>query len=92
MLYFFDVHDGDDFDPDEIGTDLPSMEAAKSMAARALVDLARDNTEALVSRRLTLEVRDAEGRDLFKIALALELSEQASAQQPASPVRLSANR
>ena len=41
--YFFDIHDGDHFMPDDIGLELRDLEAAKAEAKKALPDIVKDD-------------------------------------------------
>ncbi len=57
-LYFFDTRDNDDFIEDDIGLELPSLDAVKDQAALALAELARDVLPGSLKRSLAVEVRD----------------------------------
>jgi hypothetical protein len=57
-LYFFDTRDNDDFIADDVGLDLPDLEAVKVHAASGLADLARDVLPGSIKRTLTVEARD----------------------------------
>lgn len=59
--YFFDTRDDSDFIDDEIGLELPDLEAVKRTAAIALAELARDVLPGKLKRVLKVEVRDAYG-------------------------------
>lgn len=56
--YFFDTRDNADFIEDDVGLDLPDLEAAKTQAAVALAELARDVLPGSTLRTLIVEVRD----------------------------------
>lgn len=56
--YFFDTRDNGSLITDEIGVELPTVEAAKNEAARSLAELALDVLPSKVSRDLAVEVRD----------------------------------
>lgn len=60
-LYFFDTRDDDNFTEDDVGLELPDMEAVKAEAARALAEMARDVIPERWERELAVEVRDALG-------------------------------
>jgi hypothetical protein len=57
-LYFFDTRDGDMFIEDDIGSELPDLEAVKIVAATSLAELARDVIPGSTKRTLVVEVRD----------------------------------
>jgi len=60
-VYFFDTHDDETFIEDDIGIDLPNLEAAKAEAARSLAELARDVIRVLLGDvwQLTREMNDS---------------------------------
>ncbi|WP_426441814.1 DUF6894 family protein [Bradyrhizobium genosp. P] len=58
--YFFDYRDANGVIKDEIGEDLPSVDAAREMALAALGDVARDMTRQGHEDRLMIVVRDGE--------------------------------
>lgn len=58
-LYFFDTRDNDIFIEDDVGVELPDLEAVKATAAVSLAELARDVLPGSVKRELAVEVRDA---------------------------------
>ena len=57
-LYFFDTRDNDTFLEDDVGIELPDLEAVKAQAALSLADLARDVLPASLRRDLAVEARD----------------------------------
>jgi hypothetical protein len=57
-LYFFDTRDNDLFIKDDVGVELPDLEAVKEQSALLLAELARDVLPASLQRTLTVEVRD----------------------------------
>lgn len=59
-LYFFDTRDNDAFIEDDVGAELPDLQAMKAQAALSLAELARDVLPGSVKRTLTVEVRDAQ--------------------------------
>ena len=60
--YYFDFRDGDALITDEVGLDLPGIEAAQVEAACSLADFAKDavrgRAEHAQGRRMAIEVRD----------------------------------
>lgn len=70
--YFFDTRDGDAFIENEIGLELPDVEAAKAVAAQSLAELARDVIPRSERRVLIVEVRDEE-RPVLEARLTFEV-------------------
>ena len=64
-LYYFDLRNGDEFAPDEEGTELPSMDEVQNEAAYALSDMLWEAVRATdgnpTARDLTIEVREGGG-------------------------------
>jgi hypothetical protein len=71
MLYFFDTRDNGTFVEDEVGTDCADLDAAKTLAALSLAELARDVLPGSIKRVLSVEVRDVT-RPILKDVLTLE--------------------
>lgn len=63
--YYFPSWDGDSFVPEEEGLDLKSVELARAMAVRSLVEMARDRLDG------------SSGRRVFKICVSVEDPESA---------------
>ena len=59
--YFFDTRDNDELVEDDIGIELPDLEAVKAEVAKTLAELARDVIPGSLTRILTVEVRDELG-------------------------------
>jgi hypothetical protein len=57
--FYFDVRDGETFTPDDLGIELPNVEAARDQAALALAEIAREVLPGSVRRELAIEVRDS---------------------------------
>jgi hypothetical protein len=70
-LFYFDTRDGERFIRDDIGDDLPDLEAVKREAARFLGELARDVLPGSMKRVLKVEVRD-EWRPVMEACLIFE--------------------
>jgi hypothetical protein len=60
-VFYFDTWDGDHFIRDDIGDELPDLQAVKDEASRFLGELARDVLPGSVKRVLKVEVRDEWG-------------------------------
>jgi hypothetical protein len=56
--YFFNTRDNEDFIEDDVGLELPDLEAVKHQATLSLAELARDVLPGSDQRTLTVEVRD----------------------------------
>lgn len=69
--YFFDTRDGDEVITDDIGQEMPDLEAVKLVASRALTELARDVIPGSVKRTLKVEVRD-ERQPVLEACLTFE--------------------
>ena len=70
--YFFDVRDGS-VTRDDVGLEFDSIDAARSEAARALAEMARDVLPGAYARELTIEVRDESNEPLLRAALRFEV-------------------
>jgi hypothetical protein len=76
-LYFFDTRDGETFVADDVGVELSDVDAAKTLAATSLAELARDVVSTSTRRVLVVEVRDEvqpvlEARLTFEAILKVE--------------------
>jgi hypothetical protein len=60
-LYFFDIRDGEDLIPDEVGVELPDINAVKTEAALSLADITRTDFIGQPFRHMAIEVRDDDG-------------------------------
>lgn len=56
--YFFDTRDDDKFICDDVGLELPDVQAATKLAAQSLAELARDVIPHTHARCLGVDVRD----------------------------------
>lgn len=69
--YYFDIRENDEFVVDELGMDLPDLQAAAVEAAQSLTDMAKDLLPDSERYSLAIEVRNGNA-PLFKAALAYE--------------------
>lgn len=69
--YFFDTRDNDLFIEDEVGLELPDLEAVKAQAAVSLAELARDILPGSIRRDLTVVARD-ERQPVLRATLRFE--------------------
>jgi hypothetical protein len=68
--YYFDIDDGEDSYVDNIGVDLPDMDAAIREARRALADMMRDALREAKSDGISVRIRDgAEGPVRLEVTL-----------------------
>ena len=70
-LFFFDTRDTHDFFQDDVGLELPDLEAEKSQAAASLAELAKDVLPSSLKRVLAVEVRD-EKQPVLRAVLTFE--------------------
>ncbi|WP_027037577.1 DUF6894 family protein [Mesorhizobium ciceri] len=71
--FFFDLTDNGELYPDPEGTDLTDLEAAEDEAARALLEIAKDQMPDGTFREVALHVRDAASSPLFVVKVTFEL-------------------
>ncbi|ESY62246.1 hypothetical protein X740_31780 [Mesorhizobium sp. LNHC221B00] len=76
--FFFDLTDNGTSFPDTEGTDLPSLEAAEDEAARALLEIARDNMPDGAYRQVVLHVHDGTSAPVFVVKVTFELMRNGS--------------
>jgi hypothetical protein len=69
--YYFDIRENDEVTVDELGMQLPDLQAAAVESAKSLADLAKDLLPAARCYSLGIEVRNHD-EPLFKIAIAYE--------------------
>ena len=69
--YFFDARDNNDFIEDDIGLELPDLEAVKVEAARSLAEIAKDVLPSSLKRELVVEARD-ERQPVLRAVLTFE--------------------
>jgi hypothetical protein len=73
MRYYFDLRDDKGKTRDELGTELRDLAGARQEARRILTGLAAD--EPFDDRlRLSLQVRDEAGHEVYALALGLDAS------------------
>lgn len=71
--YYFDTRDDDDVICDDIGLELPDIQAVTKVAAKSLAELASDVLPRVTSRCLGVDVRD----DRQRAVLTTELTYKA---------------
>ena len=71
--YFFDIEDRDGSFPDEVGLELPDMDAAIFEARRALADMAKDMLVGDMDGSVQIHIRDgAEGPVRLSVEMLTE--------------------
>jgi hypothetical protein len=73
--YYFDYWDGQTVASDEEGVECADEQAACQAAAKALLDLTRDNIGSTSSYEFSLEVRDEARKPVCRVTLQLEIEE-----------------
>jgi hypothetical protein len=71
--YYFDFREDGGMVPDEEGTEIDGLGAARDEAARTLAEMARSVLPGSTCRRLTIEVRGESGGPLLRTTLAFEV-------------------
>jgi hypothetical protein len=69
--YFFDFHDGDAVRRDGIGLDLAGIEAVRTEAINALLDMAGDVLSDGHEKSIAVDVRDNAGQPVLTASLTL---------------------
>ncbi|MER8608885.1 hypothetical protein NKI48_25560 [Mesorhizobium sp. M0644] len=70
--YFFDFADANDLYPDDQGTDLPDVEAARIEAAKALAAIVKDKADGS-DRSFAMIVRTETGEVLLHARIKFEI-------------------
>ncbi|WP_114944835.1 DUF6894 family protein [Microvirga calopogonii] len=73
--FFFDTFDGEFSSQDDVGLDLPSMDAVRHEAQMALPHMAQDALPDGNYRTFVVNVRDEDGKSVLRAALSLVMSE-----------------
>ncbi|MBZ9982538.1 MULTISPECIES: hypothetical protein [unclassified Mesorhizobium] len=71
--FFFDLIDNGTPYPDTEGTDLPSLASAEDEAARALLEIAKEQMPDGTFREVALQVHDGTSGPLFVVKVTFEL-------------------
>ncbi|WP_457936249.1 DUF6894 family protein [Mesorhizobium sp. 10J20-29] len=72
VRYYFDIKDGDDLSVDDTGIECSGPEEARFQAIDALPEIARDELPDGDNRFFEVNVRDDQGRAVFRCRLTLE--------------------
>lgn len=68
--YYFDTREDGKFICDDVGVELPDMQAATIVAARSLAELAMEVLPGSTARCLGVDVRDDQQRDILTTELS----------------------
>ena len=71
-LYFFDVHDSKGIHRDEFGDDFASFEEARDQVQALLPDIARDETLAGETLRVSCDLRDEASTTVYRCELTYQ--------------------
>lgn len=69
--YFVDVAENSNIVEDEVGSDLPNLEAGRKLALRALAEVARDYVQSGSNQTFIATVRDESGASSYCAKLTL---------------------
>ncbi|WP_262266330.1 DUF6894 family protein [Microvirga yunnanensis] len=69
--FYFDIHDGERFTRDEVGSLCQGRKAMRDAAIKVLPDIARDELPDGDRRDFMVEVRNEDGHYLFRATLSL---------------------
>ena len=69
--FYFDTHNGNHFDRDTSGQDLPDREAARWKALEALPDMTQDELPNGDFITFYVNVRDEDGRAIYTACMSL---------------------
>jgi hypothetical protein len=72
VRYFFDIRNNESFYPDDVGLELPSMDAVKAETTKAMGEIAKDALPGSEVRILAIEVRDDHG-PILRLTLLFEI-------------------
>jgi len=64
--FFFDIHDGERFTPDDTGMEFPDAQAARDNAVVSLPDIARDVMPGGQKRTFVIAGRDESGTIIYR--------------------------
>jgi hypothetical protein len=71
--YFFDVTDAGEASIDDIGVELPSLEAARREALQTLGEIAKDELPNGDHRQFSIDIRAGDGPAILSASLSLRV-------------------
>ncbi|WP_373867470.1 DUF6894 family protein [Microvirga aerophila] len=84
--FYFDVRDGVNFTPDEVGREFDSLEAAGRAAAKAAAEIGGDQLPNGDARRVTVKARNEQGQWMLTVTGTLEDHRGAPAPLSITPI------
>jgi hypothetical protein len=72
---YFDICDNDVLNPDPEGLEFISIERARDEALKVIVDLAKEAIPSVCRKKLSVEVRTADGNVVLKAILVLRVKQ-----------------
>jgi hypothetical protein len=72
-LYYFDIRDGNRLFPDDQGSEMDGLNAARIEAFAALADYVKEIAPTENRRRVAIEVRDEDSKPLLKAVVIFEV-------------------
>lgn len=76
--YFFDVHDGADFQRDDEGTEFNSADAAVQAAARSAAEIGTGRLSKGDTNDVVIQVRDEHGRRMCTVTASMKIDRHGS--------------
>jgi hypothetical protein len=71
--FYFDVHEGPHFVPDNDGMEFPDLDAAEREAAETAASIGRDLLPKGTARDVTIEVRDEHGQRVATVTIIMQV-------------------
>ena len=71
--FYFDVHEGARFIPDDEGLELANLDRAEREAAKAAAEIGRDRLPSGDAREITIEVRDEHHRMVLAVMVSMHI-------------------
>jgi hypothetical protein len=71
--FYFDVFLGDRFNPDEVGSECETLNAAEVAATRTASELAHDCMPSGRASEVVVQVRDEPGHQVFAVAVSMKV-------------------
>jgi hypothetical protein len=76
--YFFDVHDGTDFQRDDEGTEFDSEDTAMQAAARSAAEIGTGRLAKGDTSDVVIRVRDEHGRRMCTVTASMKIDRHGS--------------
>ena len=71
--FYFDVHEGARFIPDDEGLELANLDRAEREAAKAAAEIGRDRLPSGDAREITIEVRNEHRQRVLTITVSMHV-------------------